>query len=73
MPLPTWITQRVLADAVIATANARQTATELHAQGRDHFTDPTWRKALAEVHRTGDKAEEIGIDPQTIGDASKAR
>uniref|UniRef100_UPI0030E20027 hypothetical protein n=1 Tax=Streptomyces tubercidicus TaxID=47759 RepID=UPI0030E20027 len=73
MPLPAWLTSRVLADAAIATATARQTATNIHEQGRDHRNDPTWREALAEAHRTTDKAEEIGIDPQTILDASKAR
>lgn len=73
MSLPTWLTQRVLADAALATANARQTATEIHDRGGDHFSDPTWLDAVAEVHRTGDKAEEIGIDRQTIGDASKGR
>lgn len=73
MTLPTWLTARVLADAAIATATARQTATDIHEQGRDHFFDPTWRKALTEAHRATDKAREIGIDPQTILDASKAR
>ncbi|WP_327223007.1 hypothetical protein OG229_02365 [Streptomyces platensis] len=73
MALPTWLTSRVLTDAAIATATARQTATNIHAQGRDHHNDPTWREALAEAHRATDKAEEIGMDPQAILDASKAR
>ncbi|MFI5768560.1 hypothetical protein ACIA74_08395 [Streptomyces sp. NPDC051658] len=73
MPIPTWLTSRVLADAAIATATARQTATTIHDQGRDHYDAPTWRAALADAHRATDKAEEIGIDPQDILDASKAR
>ncbi|MGW1409426.1 hypothetical protein [Streptomyces sp. NPDC002403] len=73
MSLPSWLTSRVLADAAIATATARQTATEIHEQGRDHYDDPTWRSAVAKAHRATDKAEEIGIDPQDIFDASKAR
>ncbi|NEC15089.1 hypothetical protein G3I34_23030 [Streptomyces sp. SID8014] len=71
--LPTWLTARVLADAAIATATARQTATEIHDQGRDHNDDPTWRTAVAAAHRATDQAAEIGIDPQTVLDASKAR
>jgi hypothetical protein len=70
--LPAWLPARVLADAAIATANARQTATDIHDQGRDHFDDPAWRTAVAEAHRTCDKAEEIGISRQTVLDASKA-
>ncbi|MEW9521778.1 hypothetical protein [Streptomyces tubercidicus] len=73
MPLPAWLTSRVLADAAIATATARQTATNIHEQGRDHFHDPTWREALNAAHRATDKAAEIGIDPQTVLEASKAR
>ncbi|MFJ4879938.1 hypothetical protein ACIP93_32690 [Streptomyces sp. NPDC088745] len=73
MAHPNWLTSRVRADAAIATANARQTATDLHAQGRDHYTDPTWRTAVADAHRAVDKAEEIGLDTHDILDASKAR
>lgn len=73
MPNPDWLINRVLADAAIATATARQTATEIHAEGRDHWDDPKWRAAVADAHRAGDKAEEIGIAPQTILDASKTR
>ncbi len=72
MAIPEWLTNRVLADAAIATAYARQTATDIHDQGRDHYSDPTWRAAVTDAHRASDKAEEIGIDPQTILDASKA-
>lgn len=73
MPLPAWLPARVLADAAIATANARQTATNIHQQGRDHFHDPTWRAALATAQQATAKARDIGIDPQTILDASKSR
>ncbi|MFF7023023.1 hypothetical protein ACFY97_18720 [Streptomyces klenkii] len=73
MSLPTWLASRVLADAAIAMANARQTATEIHDQGRDHYYDPNWRTAVTKARRAIDKAEEIGIDPQTVLDASKAR
>ncbi|WP_331735293.1 hypothetical protein OG590_40175 (plasmid) [Streptomyces goshikiensis] len=73
MPIPTWLASRVLANAAIAAAEARQTATEIHDLGRDHYNDPTWRTVLAEAHRATDKAEQIGISPQAILDASKAR
>ncbi|BCK74031.1 hypothetical protein Srufu_079840 (plasmid) [Streptomyces libani subsp. rufus] len=73
MALPTWLTGRILADAAIATATARQTATDIREQGRDHYNDPTWRTAVTTAVRATDKAEEIGIDPQTVLDASKAR
>lgn len=72
MPLPEWLTARVLADAAIATATARQTATNIHNQGHDHHDDPTWRSAVTEAVHRCDKAEEIGISRQTILDASKA-
>lgn len=72
MSAPAWLTNRVLTDAAIATACARQAATEIHNQGRDHYSDPTWRAAVAEAHRATDKAEEIGIDPQTVLAASRA-
>lgn len=73
MTIPTWLASRVLADAAIATATARQTATEIHEQGRDHYDDPTWRAAVAAAHRATDVAEELGIGPQAVLDASKAR
>ncbi|WP_035839055.1 hypothetical protein [Kitasatospora azatica] len=73
MSVPTWLASRVLADAAIATANARQAATEIHDQGRDHYDDLTWRAAVVKAHRATDKAEEIGISPQGVLDASKAR
>ncbi|KIQ62690.1 hypothetical protein TR51_27375 [Kitasatospora griseola] len=73
MTIPNWLANRVLADAAIATASARQTAAEIHRQGRDHYDDPTWRAAVALAHRATDKAEEIGISPQAVLDASKAR
>lgn len=73
MANPEWLTNRVLAEAAMATATARQIATEIHDQGRDHYDDPTWRAAVAAAHRATDKAEEIGIDPQIVLDASKAR
>ncbi|MFD7922515.1 hypothetical protein ACFV3R_25225 [Streptomyces sp. NPDC059740] len=73
MALPAWLTSRVRADAALATAHARQTATDIHAQGRDHYDDPTWLAAIADAHRAVDKALEIGIDPHDFLDASKAR
>ena len=71
-PLPSWLTSRVLADAAIATATARQTATEIHEHGHNHYDDPTWRCAVAAAHRAMDKAEAIGISAQAVLDASKA-
>ncbi|MFI9783237.1 hypothetical protein ACIHEI_06955 [Kitasatospora sp. NPDC051984] len=73
MSVPSWLAERVRAEAVIATAGARQIATEIHDQGRDHYDDPTWRVAVVAALRATDKAEEIGISPQSILDASKAR
>jgi hypothetical protein len=73
MAHPKWLIESVLSDAAIATANARRVAAEIRAQGRDHYNDPTWRDAAATAQRATDKAEEIGISPQAILDASKAR
>ncbi|MFF0389619.1 hypothetical protein ACFYS8_13145 [Kitasatospora sp. NPDC004615] len=72
MSVPNWLVTRVLGEAVIATATARQTATEIHAQGRDHYDAPAWRAAVADAHRATDTAEQIGISPQAVLDASKA-
>lgn len=72
MPLPAWITNRVTAEAAVATAHARQTATNLHDQGLDHLYDPSWRAAVEAARLASEKAEEIGISPQTILTASKA-
>jgi hypothetical protein len=73
MPHPIWLTNRVKADAATATANARQTATDVQAQGRDHYTDPDWRDAVADAQRAVDKAEEIGLSTHDVLDASKGR
>ncbi|MFK0179611.1 hypothetical protein ACIQVR_26995 [Streptomyces xanthochromogenes] len=72
MSLPIWLTNRVLSDAAIAVAHARQTATDLHDQGRDHRDDPAWRAAVTHACQATDKALKLGIDPQAVLDASKS-
>ncbi|MBY8886829.1 hypothetical protein K7472_18435 [Streptomyces sp. PTM05] len=60
----------ILNRAAKASANARNIASDLHKQGRDHFNDPTWREAMKDVNSAFDAAYEAGYDHQDIGDAA---
>lgn len=73
--LPDWLTSQ-LQDRNRATSNLNRAADQintcmaiadgLHAQGREHHTDPTWQAAATESHRLHDIAAADGHDEYTV-------
>lgn len=82
MSKPAWLesqladrarTEDALGAAADQSNTCRAIAAELHKQGRDHFTDPTWRAEIAKLHPLVDAAGAHGLDAQDIGDEADRR
>jgi hypothetical protein len=82
MSKPSWLPSQLAdrasaADALGAAADqsnlCRSIADGLHAQGRDHYGDPTHTAAVVESHRLGEIAEAHGFNGQDVMDEAARR
>ncbi|WP_306317257.1 MULTISPECIES: hypothetical protein [unclassified Streptomyces] len=76
MSNPSWLQSQVddrarTADALGAAADqmnvCRSVAADLHAQGREHQSDPAWQAEVCKSHQLDADAEVLGIDIHDIG------
>jgi hypothetical protein len=82
MAIPAWLTSQQqdrarTAEAVGHAADqlnlCRTIAASLHAQGREHHSDPTWQTAVRESHRLTEIAVAHGSDEYAVADEAAQR
>jgi hypothetical protein len=69
----THTTHTTLTAAADQMNQCRTIADQLHTQGRQHQTDPTWQTAVNESHRLNTLAADHGHDIHDIGEEAARR